>query len=83
MDKIIDYHRNHNNDVLMIEKQKEEIKKLETWIKDSLSRRFELKEENQKYRDALEDIVNTGLCNLPDVRCDDDMFKIAEKALKE
>lgn len=44
---------------------------------------LEAMEKINKSKEALRDIVNTGLCNLPNVRCDGDMFGIAEKALKE
>ena len=36
---------------------------------------------NKGYSAALQEIIDTGLCNLPDVRCDKDMFDIAWKCL--
>lgn len=38
--------------------------------------------QNKNLQRALNKIIETGLCNLPDVRCDDDMFNIAEQAIK-
>ena len=38
-------------------------------------------EENKNLREALKEIIDIGLCNLPDIRCDEEMFKRAVKGM--